>query len=81
MHSPAVRSLHRELMKIASSFKDRNFRVYFSRIIEDDFSQFDKRSGADEAQFLRDQQAHLDILQRQVPIQNMYYSENFSVKR
>ncbi len=80
MSSPALRTLYQDLVKAASSFKDTNFRKYFLRIAEDDFAKFGK-SGLGEAEFLSKQKANLEVLQRQTAIQNMYFTESFSVKR
>ena len=81
MSSPALRSLQKELQKVASSFKDKNFRQYFTRIVEDDFAQFGKSTNVSEAEFIKKQKSNLEVLQRQVPIQNMYFSDSFAVKR
>ena len=80
MTSTAVRSLYKELSKVASSFKDKNFREYFVRITRDDFDRF-SQNPSDEAAFLKKQAENLEVLKRQTCIQNMYFSESFSVRR
>jgi hypothetical protein len=81
MSSQALKNLHKELLKAASAFKDNNFRQYFNRIVEDDFAQFSKAPKVTEAEFMSKQQANLEVLQRQAPIQNMYFSDSFAVRR
>lgn len=80
MLSTPVRGLYRELFQVARSFKDRNFREYFSRITRDDFRKFSRRA-SDETSFLQNQRENLEVLKRQSCIQNMYFSDSFSVKR
>jgi hypothetical protein len=80
MTSTAVRSLYKELSKVASSFKDKNFREYFVRITRDDFDRFSQNPSG-EAAFLKKQEENLEVLKRQTCIQNMYFSESFSVRR
>ena len=80
MSSVTARTLYKELSEVAKSFKDKNFREYFSRIAKDDFQQF-SRNPVDEAGFVKKQQENLEVLKRQTCIQNMYFSEGFSVRR
>jgi hypothetical protein len=79
--STATRALYEGLVKAASSFKDKNFRQYFVRIVEDDFARFSKEASVSEAEFIKRQQENLQVLERQALIHNMYYSDSFSVKR
>jgi len=71
--------VYKDILKAASSFKDKNFREYFTRIAKDDFERISKT--VPEEEFLRKQSANLEVLKRQVEIQNMYYTESFTVKR
>ena len=79
--SASVKALYEGLIRAASSFKDKNFRQYFQRIVEDDFAQFNMNKSLTETEFLKRQSENLQILERQSMIHNMYYSEGFAVKR
>ena len=81
MSGSATRVVYEGLVKAASSFKDKNFRQYFLRIVEDDFAKFSKEAGVSETQFLKKQKENLQVLERQALIHNMYFSDSFSVKR
>jgi hypothetical protein len=80
MSTTALKALRQELVKAASSFKDKNFQQYFLRIVEDDFAKF-AQGGKMEVDFLQKQQQNLEVLQRQALIQNMYFTDEFAVKR
>ena len=67
------------MIKVVTSFKDKNFREYFSRIVKDDFERVSKTMPEDE--FMSKQTQNLEVLKRQCEIQNMYYTENFTVRR
>ena len=77
--SQGLTRLYKDVLKAASSFKDKNFREYFTRITKDDFERVSKI--IPEAEFVSKQQANLEVLRRQAEIQNMYYTESFTVKR
>ena len=70
-------NLLKNLLTESSKLKDPNFRAYFYRIAESDF----KTTPAPTAEFLAAQTKNLEILTRQVAIQNMYFSEEFSTSR
>ena len=70
-----AQKLLKQMLKVASEFKDPNFRSYFTRITADDFKT------APTQPFLDNQRANLETLQRQVLVQNLYFSDEFSVKR
>jgi len=71
-----AKKLYHSIKKTSSLFKDPNFKAYFSRTATEDF-----RSAVPTEEFLKTQEANLEVLRRQVKIQNMYYSEDFSTKR
>ena len=77
--SQGLSKLYKDVLKAASSFKDKNFREYFTRITKDDFERVSKTMA--EEDFVRKQTQNLDVLKRQAEIQNMYYTESFTVKR
>lgn len=79
--STTVKVVYEGLVKAAGSFKDKNFRQYFMRIVEDDFGQFKNSATLPEAEFLKRQSDNLRVLERQSAIHNMYYSDSFAVKR
>jgi Complex 1 protein (LYR family) len=51
--------LYMNLRRCASSFKDPNFKAYFSRIVKDDF-----KTAATTEDFLQAQRKNLEILER-----------------
>ena len=75
-----LKLLYRQLVVAAKSFKDRNFREYFLRITRDDFRKA-RPDNSDLSVFMTKQQSNLEGLKRQVLVQNMFFSEGFSVKR
>ena len=77
--SQGLSKLYKDVLKAASSFKDKNFREYFTRITKDDFDRVSKTMA--EEDFIRKQTQNLEVLKRQAEIQNMYYTESFTVKR
>ncbi len=77
--SQGLPRLYKDILKAASSFKDKNFREYFTRIAKDDFERVSKTMP--EQDFLVNQNQNLEVLKRQAEIQNMYYTETFTVKR
>ena len=77
--SKGLSRLYKDVLKAASGFKDKNFREYFTRIAKDDFERVSKTMP--ETEFVKVQTEGLEALKRQVEIQNMYYTENFTVKR
>jgi len=77
--SQGLSRLYKDILKAASSFKDKNFREYFTRIAKDDFERVSKTMP--EQEFLVKQNQNLEVLKRQAEIQNMYYTETFTVKR
>ena len=77
--SKTVTSLYKDVLKVAGSFKDKNFREYFIRIAKDDFERV--RPTMSEDSFIKAQSENLACLERQATIQNMYHSEDFTVKR
>jgi|LauGreDrversion4_2_1035121.scaffolds.fasta_scaffold275442_1 hypothetical protein len=77
--SQGLSRLYKDVLKAASGFKDKNFREYFTRIAKDDFERVSKTMP--ETEFVKVQTEGLEALKRQVEIQNMYYTENFTVKR
>ena len=77
--SQGLSKLYKDVLKAASSFKDKNFREYFTRITKDDFERVSKTMA--EEDFVRKQTQNLEVLKRQAEIQNMYYTESFTVKR
>lgn len=70
-----AQKLYKEIIRVASQFKDPNFKAYFTRIANDDF-----RSTPSDA-FLTAQRNNLELLKRQTTVQNMYYSEDFTARR
>jgi hypothetical protein len=76
----SVKVLYRQILSIARSFKDKNFREYFVRITKDDFRNVRKGS-LDQSNFVNEQSANLEVLRRQLFVQNAFYSEGFAVKR
>ena len=76
----SVKVLYRQILSIARSFKDKNFREYFVRITKDDFRNV-RKSSLDQSSFVSQQSANLEVLRRQLFVQNAFYSEGFSVKR
>jgi hypothetical protein len=77
--SKSVSSLYKDIIRVAASFKDKNFREYFTRIAKDDFERV--KITMPEEEFIKKQFENLAILERQATIQNMYYTETFTVKR
>ena len=77
--SQTLPRLYKDMIKVVTSFKDKNFREYFSRIVKDDFERVSKTMPEDE--FMSKQTQNLEVLKRQCEIQNMYYTENFTVRR
>ena len=75
-----MKVLYRQILSIARSFKDKNFREYFVRITKDDFRNVRKGS-LDQSNFVSEQSANLEVLRRQLFVQNAFYSEGFAVKR
>ncbi len=79
MVSAPVKQLYRELLRTSKSLKDKNFREYFVRITRDDFRTV--RPKLSEPDFIKSQTENLQVLKRQSLVQNLYYSESFSVNR
>jgi hypothetical protein len=77
--SQTLPRLYKDMIKVVTSFKDKNFREYFSRIVKDDFERVSKTMPENE--FLSKQAQNLEVMKRQCEIQNMYYTENFTVRR
>jgi hypothetical protein len=77
--SRTVSSLYKDILRVAGTFKDKNFREYFIRIAKDDFERV--RQTMPEADFIAKQAENLAVLERQATIQNMYHTEGFAVKR
>lgn len=75
--TPAPR-LYRELLRASKSFKDKNFREFFVRTTREDFRD---RSAIADPDFVKTQEENLTVLKRQAIVQNMYYSDSFSVSR
>ena len=79
MISNQIRGLYRDILRASHSLKDKNFREYFVRIARDDFRVV--RNSAEEKDFIKQQIENLEVMKRQSIVQNMYYTENFTVKR
>lgn len=77
--SSKVQRLYRDILRTSMSLKDKNFREYFVRITRDDFRNV--RPKMSESEFITLQEENLQVLQRQAIVQNMYYSDSFSVSR
>ncbi len=77
--SQGLPRLYKDMIKVVTSFKDKNFREYFTRIVKDDFERVSKTMPEDE--FLCKQTQNLEVMKRQIEIQNMYFTENFTVRR
>ena len=70
-----AQKLYKEMLRVSSQFKDPNFKAYFVRIANDDFTS--KPTDA----FLTAQRNNLELLKRQTTVHNMYYSEEFTARR
>ncbi len=82
MSSPVAQKLFQQAIRAAESFKDKNFREYFTRIVKDDFHKFENGlHKMSEAQFIQHQQKNLEVLERQSIVQNLYHTDVFSVRR
>lgn len=77
--SSKVQRLYRDILRTSMSLRDKNFREYFVRITRDDFRNV--RPKMSESEFITLQEENLQVLQRQAIVQNMYYSDSFSVSR
>lgn len=77
---PSIKVLYRQILSVARSFKDKNFKEYFVRITKDDFRNV-RKSSFEQSNFVSEQSANLEVLRRQLFVQNAFYSEGFSVKR
>mmetsp|Transcript_27253 Transcript_27253/g.43729 ORF Transcript_27253/g.43729 Transcript_27253/m.43729 type:complete len:87 (+) Transcript_27253:128-388(+) len=77
MVSREVLHLYRQVLRAAGSFRDYNFRSYFSRRAREDFRAFlEKRQVGDaatsEEAFLEDTTRHLGMLRRQGTLSQLY---------
>ena len=77
----SLRSIYRKALIAAKSYKDKNFREYFVRITKDDFRNKKSESDKSSELWLSRKIEELEALKRQATIQNMFFSEGFSVKR
>lgn len=68
--------LYRDILRAATGFRDYNFRNYFVRRAKEDWHSFVKKGASEQeaAEFLKKQEAELEVLKRQSIISGLYPS-------